>query len=314
MPGVQFLIHRALSGNANLHPGYDNDKALYDTITNLVDKAIALLNDPDPGILVPGAEDFIYGGDATKWIKFGHAIKARLYIHQSKGDAAMAAKALNEINESFTSNADNAQYVFASAETAANPWYQFFTQRPGDESFAGSAISTMLQDLNDPRYPFYNMDSTDASGNPAGYYNKINSPVEFITYDEMLFAKAEMTLRTSGNIAEAQGYYQAAIEANMTKLGVDQASINTYVAANGTLPTTSADSAIGQVAVQEYLALFTNPEVWTLWRRTGKPDLQPVSGSAIPRRLLYPQSEISYNGANTPTSVTLTSPRIFWDK
>ena len=305
---------QALAGDANLHPTYDSDQALYDTIANLVDKAIVLLNDPKTGTFVPGAEDFIYGGDVIKWIKFGHAIKARLYIHQSKGDATMAAKALDEINQSFTSNDDNAQYVFAAAETAANPWYQFFTQRPGDESFDGSTIATMLQDLNDPRYSKYNMDSTDAGGSPAGYYDMINSPVEFITYDEMLFAKAEMTLRASDNIAEAQGYYRAAIEANMTKFGINQTAIDTYIAANGTLPTTSMDDAIGKVAQQEYIALFLNPEVWTLWRRTGKPDLQPISGSDIPRRLLYPQSEISYNGANVPASVTLTSPKIFWDK
>ncbi len=305
---------QALSGNANLHPAYDNDKALYDTIASLIDVAIAQLSDPNPGILTPGPEDFIYNGDPSEWIKFGHAIKARLYIHQSKGDAAMAAKALDEINQSFTSNADNAQYVFSTSETAANPWYQFFTQRPGDESFAGSTLSQMLLDLNDPRYPLYNLDSTDANGNNTGYYDKINSPVEFITYDELLFMKAEATLRTNGNYAEAQGYFQNAIKVNMEKLGIDETAINTYIAANGTLPTTSVDAAINKLAQQEYIALFLNPEVWTLWRRTGSPDLQPVSGSAIPRRLLYPQSEISFNGANVPTQVTLFSPKIFWDK
>src|SRR3954447_5433628 len=41
---------QALQGNTNLHPVYDNDKALYDTIANLVDKAIVLLNDPHAGI------------------------------------------------------------------------------------------------------------------------------------------------------------------------------------------------------------------------------------------------------------------------
>ena len=305
---------QALAGNTNLHPAYDDDKALYDTIANLVDKAIALLNDPHPGAIVPGVEDFMYGGDLGKWIKFGHAIKARLYIHQSKGDATMAAKALDEIKQSFIGNEDNAQYVFAPSETAANPWYQFMTQRPGDQTFAGSTLSTVLQESNDPRYPAYNMDSTDASGSPAGYYDMINSPVEFITYDEMLFDSAEATLRTNGNIAAAQIAYQHAIQENMLKLGIDQASIDTYLAANGTLPAASPDSAISKVAEQEYLALFLNPEVWTLWRRTGKPDLQPTSGSEIPRRFVYPQSEISFNGANTPTSVTLVSPKIFWDK
>lgn len=305
---------QALAGNANLHPGYDNDKALYDTIASLVDVGIAQLSNTDADILIPGPEDFIYKGDASKWIKFGHAIKARLYIHQSKGNADMATKALAEISQSFESNDDNATYFFGTSETAANPWYQFFTQRPGDEQFEGSTLSQMLSDLNDPRYPLYNLDSTDANGNNTGYYDKINSPVEFITYDELQFVKAEATLRTSGNYAEAQTYFQNAIKANMDKLGISPTTANTYVVANGTLPTTSVDAAISKLANQEYIALFLNPETWTLWRRTGSPDLQPVSGTAIPRRLLYPQSEISFNGANTPSSVTLFSPKIFWDK
>ena len=74
----------------------------------------------------------------------------------------------------------------------------------------------------------------------------------------MLFIKAEATLRSSGDIAAAQGFYQAAITANMTKLGVSTANIATYITANGTLPTSSTDAAIAQVA-QEYFALYLNP-------------------------------------------------------
>jgi hypothetical protein len=59
--------------------------------------------------------------------------------------------------------------------------------------------------------------------------------------------------------------------------------------------------------------LFLNPEAWTLWRRTGSPVLTSISGNPIPRRLLYPQSEINYNGANVPQNVTLNSPKVFWD-
>ncbi len=119
----------AFQGATNLQPKYDNDKALYDTIFNLLNIAITQLSATDPGLDVPGAEDVIYGGDLSKWIKFAHAIKARLYIHQSKGDAAMANNALAEIAKSFTSNADNAVYMFGSTETSANPWYQFNEQR-----------------------------------------------------------------------------------------------------------------------------------------------------------------------------------------
>jgi hypothetical protein len=304
----------------NLHPVFDNGKALYDTITSLINVGINMLNNPAAGTLVPGGEDVIYGGNAAQWIKFAHAIKARLALHQSKGNAAMATQALAEIALSFKSNADNAQYIFGTAETAANPWYQFNRDRPGDETFSPSTLAKRMLASNDPRYNIF-FDPTNETkgkkGNHYGglndYYGSVNSPVEFITYDELQFASAEATLRATGNFATAQAFYEAGIKANMEKLGVSTGAINTYVAANGTLPTTSVDAAIAQVASQEFIALFLNPEAWTLWRRTNSPALTPTAGSAIPRRLLWPQSEYSYNAANAPKTNTLTSPRIFWD-
>jgi len=313
---------QAVKGNENLHPSYDDDKALYDTIASLVNAGIAKLTDTKQGLLIPGADDGIYGGDAVKWIKFGHAIKARLYIHQSKGDAAMATKALQEVALSFSDNSESAQYRFGAAETAANPWYQFNRDRPGDETFSNSTIAERLQTLNDPRYSVYIDEANDVGGqSPDGshygglnsYFGSVNSPVEFITYDELLFIKAEATLRTSGDYAAAQDDYQAAIRANMQKLGISTASTNAYIAAHGTLPVSSVNAAIAGVANQEFIALYLNPEAWVLWRRTGSPSLTPTGPGEVPRRLLYPQSEYSYNTANTPAS-TLYTPRIFWDK
>ncbi len=138
---------QAFKGNLadqNLHPVYDDDKALYDTIASLINVGIAKLNDPNPGTLVPGGEDVIYGGSAGKWIEFGHAIKARLALHQSKGNPAMATQALAEIAQSFKSSADNAQYIFGTAETAANPWYQFNRDRPGDETFSTGRVMKLF--------------------------------------------------------------------------------------------------------------------------------------------------------------------------
>ena len=150
-------------------------------------------------------------------------------------------------------------------------------------------------------------------GGLADYYGANNAPVEFITLDEMLFLKAEATLRSTGSIADAQVLYRAAIDSNMVKLGVPAGAISTYLAANGTLPVSGTDAAIGQVAAQEYIALFLNPEAWVLYRRTGVPALSPTGPGAVPRRLIYPQTEYSYNGANVPAS-TLSTPQIFWDK
>ncbi len=302
----------ALKGATNLQPKYDNDKALYDTITLLLTTAGNQLSNANAGTLTPGAEDVVYGGNSAKWIKFAHAIQARIYLHQSKGDAAMAGNALKEIALSFTGNPDNAQYIFGATETSANPWYQFNQQRT-DISFSGGGVAAKMIALKDPRLPIL-IDTTTASGHDGLlYYGQISSPVEFVTYDELLFASAEATLRSSGNIATAEGYYRNAIQANMQKLGVGNADITTYLNANGKLPA-GTDAAIAQVAAQEYLALYLNPEVWTLWRRTNVPALTPVTGANVPRRLLYPQTEYSYNSANVPGSVTLFSPQVFWDK
>jgi len=307
---------QAFKGNAepaNLHPAYDKEQALYDTITSLINVGTTLLQNPDAGSRVPTIQDVVYGGNAAEWIKFGHAIKARLALHQSKGNAQMAATALTEIGQSFTSNADNARYIFGTTQTSANPWFQFYRDRPGDENFEQSTLAGNMQASGDPRYDAFDLDGTDpVTGGPESFYNKINSPVEFITYDELLFASAEATLRNGGTVAAAQTLYQAAITADMKKLGVDQPDIDTYLATNGVLPGTT-DAAIAQIASQESIALFLNPEAWVLWRRTGSPALTSVTGNPIPRRLLYPQTEINFNEANVPQNVTLYSPKLFWD-
>jgi hypothetical protein len=306
---------QAFKGNtepANLHPGYDKATVLYDSITSLVNVGTAMLQNANAGPLVPGAQDVMYKGNVAAWVRFGHAIKARLALHRSKGNAQMASTALAEIGQSFKSNADNAQYTFGTQQTSANPWYQFYRDRPGDENFPQSTLSGNMLASGDPRYGALDLDSS-IGGNAVSFYNQINSPVEFITYDELLFASAEATLRSGGSIASAQTLYQAAITANMKKLGVGQTDIDTYMAAHGVLPATP-DAAIAQIASQEYIALFLNPEAWVLWRRTGSPALTSVTGNPIPRRLLYPQTEINFNGANVPQNVTLYAPRIFWDQ
>jgi hypothetical protein len=311
----------ALQGSTNLHPKYDNAQSLYDTITSLVDLGIGQLTSSEQGNIVPSTEDQIYGGNIAQWIKFAHAIKARLYMHQSKGNATMASNALTEIASSFTSNLDNAAYLFGNTQTSANPRYQFNRDRPGDETYSNATVAMLMKSLKDPRFPIYFDSANDGLGlDPTGthygglnsFYGSVNSPVEFITYEELLFMQAEATITATGDLASAQGFYMSAIRASMQKLGVAQADADAYIAANGTLPA-NPQAAISQIALQEYIALYLNPEVWTLWRRTGSPALVPVTGAAIPRRLLYPQSEYSYNAAHVPASVTLFVPKIFWD-
>ncbi len=302
---------QAFEGLDNLHPAYDSDVVLYDSISNLIDEGITDLNQPVTELQVPAADDFMYGGDAAQWIKFGHAIKARLDIHLSKDNAAKAQEALSELSQAFLDNSDNAQVLFGVTATSAAPWNQFNTQR-GDISFAASTLAGTLISLNDPRYPVFIDSNGDVDGlGLAAYYGSPNSPVEFICYDELKFIEAEAILRSTGDLESAQTAFQQAITANMEKLGVASTDINTYIASNGTFSGT-VDDAINQVGLQVWIALYLNPEAWTTYRRTGSPVLVPVSGNEVPRRFLYPQTEYSYNGAHVPAS-SLFTPPVFWD-
>ena len=304
---------QAMMGDKNLKPAYDKAQDLYDTIISLVNKGFEYIANPDRGLITPGGDDHMYGGDSASWVYFGHAILARLYIHQSKGDPAMANLALQEVAKSFPDEAHSAVYWSSSSSNGANPWFQFTDQRPQDETFTDATLADTMKARNDPRYTMY-IDPVVKHYALGSYFGNPNSPVEFITYEELQFIAAEATLRATGDFVTAAGLLKDAVTANMAKLSVDPATANTYITKYATLTNASVNAAIAQVATEEYYGLYLNPEVFTVWRRTGSPVLESViPGGNIPRRLLYPQSELSYNGANTP-SVTLYSPKLFWDK
>ena len=64
---------------------------------------------------------------------------------------------------------------------------------------------------------------------------------------------------------------------------------------------------------QKYIALYADPEVFNDWRRTGIPELDPNTGSQIPRRLPYAEQTILLND-NTPSPADLTIfSRVWWD-
>lgn len=304
---------QAFNGLNNLQPAYDKDSTLYGVINSLADEAIQKLNAADPGVLTPSGDDYIYNGDIAKWLKFAHALKARLAIHQSKINPSLATTAISEIDQSFTSNDDNAVFKFGLNPTENHPWYQFNEQRT-DISFASAPLADTLIGRADPRYPFM-IDSVGESETGFGlgsYYGAADGFVELITYDELQMHKAEALLRSTGDVAGAQTALQTGISASMEKLGVDTGTANLYIQTYGILGS-DVNAALGQIATEEWISLYLNPEAWTTWRRIGSPGIAPVRGAQIPRRFIYPQTEYSYNAGNVPSS-TLFAPRIFWDR
>ncbi|GAB3985240.1 hypothetical protein GCM10028807_00050 [Spirosoma daeguense] len=104
----------------------------------------------------------------------------------------------------------------------------------------------------------------------SGFYTKAASPFPFITYSEVKLIEAEARLR-SNDVAGALTAYEEGVKANMRKLGVTAAEINTYWAAQlaDGLATHFANQTQGlsHIMRQKYITLCLNPEAWVDLRR-----------------------------------------------
>ena len=98
---------RGLEAKENWFPKYDNQKDVYAALVRDIKAARDKFNASARSM---GNQDFIYGGDITKWKKFANALLMRIGMRMQKKDAAQAQAVFMEAynNGAFTSNADNA--------------------------------------------------------------------------------------------------------------------------------------------------------------------------------------------------------------
>lgn len=317
-------------------PAYDSDEDLYQEVFSLLDRGIANLTAPTE--ISVGNDDFIYGGDSEKWIKFGNMLKARYLNHLS---SSSPAEILAAIDEGFEGNQDDAQVEYF--EEQLNPW--FIIARNNANLLLGGWISEQFIEaldgttfgVTDPRLPLLVGTTTDGEfigvENGAGrgdapergarstlivdqFLTSPQSPVLIATYAEQKFIEAEAAFTVDR--ARSYAAYLEGIRAHMTKIGVPQAQISAYI--------NSPQVSVGEAALtldlifkEKWVALFLHPEAWTDARRfdyqyenfTLPQNLNPDLNGQFIRRLAYPDSETSRNGRNVPT-VTLLD-RIFWD-
>jgi hypothetical protein len=168
---------------------------------------------------------------------------------------------------------------------------------------------------NDPRRAAYCEADKDGKFNATcamgAFYSSINSAVPMLTFTEMKFIEAEAQMRL-GKVAEAHAAFVAAVKASLARTGVSDADATTFMAQAGVDPGATA-LTLENIMTQKYVAMYTQCESWSDWRRTGFPALAPVEGNEVPRRFPYPQSERLYNGTNMPGGLTIFN-RVWWDK
>jgi hypothetical protein len=313
----------ALEGSDMRSPKFDQQESIYEAIQQLLDDAIADLQQNYEG-LKPGSDDIIFGGDPENWIRTAYSLKARYYMHLTKRADDLtfnpAQEALDAIENGFRSNEDNMIYQFGYNASEYSPFYSFSRLnyiRPD------SYLTTLMLLLSDPRRDAYFQKKFGVSTLENAFYTSPASPVNMMTYYEMKFIEAEARLRLNENDPLADSALREAVRANidlLTRGALDSASMNSYLNAQTPL-TGEFENKLERVIIQKYIAMYATIESWTDYRRTGFPDIEPNEGGDhnqnpggdIPRRLTYPQTERLYN-ENFPEVLPTLQDRFWWDQ
>lgn len=287
-------------GDANQVPAYDDqENVIYPAIKTLLSDALVLF-DAEAGIVTPGSDDVIYGGDIELWKLAAHGILARYYLHLGDNTNALA-----EAKLSINSRDDNMGFTYPGAGNDA-PWYGFNDVREGDLEFHPTmrALMTSLNDID--RLAI--MDQTFNADHP---YLTANQQVDLLSYREIQFIIAE----TSTDPAEQYTAYQNAIEASFVELGLGATEFNTYFA-QAEIGVGVGNLTLEDTMTQKYVGMFVQAEAFSDWRRTGIPNLTSVpesTSNVIPRRWFYPENEYLFNESAPARDSDLLFKRVDWD-
>jgi len=197
----------AFKGAANLTPKYDSQQQVYDTIQSLLSSAINLLKQtPTAFDAKLSTSDYFYGGSTDAWTKVAWALKARYTLHLSNKNSTWAAAIINIIENQniMTGNSDDLAFKFGTGPSTQNPMYQYEDQR-GDMRNDVGFFNTLASDNNDPRSLIYKATPEGGDYFAGIYYGEKDSPVELMTYSELMFIAAE-AYHQAGNYAEAKAY------------------------------------------------------------------------------------------------------------
>lgn len=169
---------QANQGNALLAPRYDAQADIYQGNTALgIQSLFALVRDGltdinnTTNVSSPGTDDVIYGGNRTKWNKFGNMLLLKFATTISRKNPTLATQVINEVlakgtSAYITDNTDDAAVPFGTTVGNQNPIYAYnIVNRPLDEMLSRRFLDSLrTPKANDPRLPRF---WTTATTSPA---------------------------------------------------------------------------------------------------------------------------------------------------
>jgi hypothetical protein len=327
-----------------LQPHFQSGTELYDLMVADLQTALGKDLSTSSGEL-PGADDFLFEGNMTKWTQFANTLLLKLYMRQTEARPDVAQTGITNLLTSGVTflDEDAAMTQFVDQPNKSNPLYES-DRRQLNTTLNLSASTTMfswLVENGDPRRDEYYGPGISENQGDFGNLGDPNAvsvvtlsattPVYFMSREESLFLQAEALERYMGGTG-AKELYDAAVQENFSKWGLNGAP---FVAPGGAYEYPSAGTfqeKLKAIIVQKWAALFPGNgfEAFFEQNRTGYPEMSPVyhtdaayvpgeivyslagtTGGEFPRRLEIP-STVTTRNANAPDLVEITIP-VWWD-
>jgi hypothetical protein len=329
-------------------PRFDSQQDIYlgngslgiQSLFNLVRDGLADLD--KPSALKPTTDDIVYGGDLTKWKRFGNTLllKFAMQVSNSAPDTTKSVIASVIAGNNFINdNTLDFEVKFTTQVNNQNPYYAFdIFNRPDEEMLSARFLALMRAQNDTIRLSKY---YTKQSGQFVGYENGSNftapltatrsrygvyvagvtgeAPVRLVTNFQRAFILAESAL-IFGTAGDPNALYQEGIKASMKKTGMTDAEITNYFATNPTIVmlTGTVAEKRKQIITQKYIAFVGNAiEAYNDFRRTGYPQLTVASNAkgddpnTIPKRYTYVLVEGERN-TNQPSPRPRTNEKVWW--
>lgn len=301
------------------NPAYDPQVQVIDKLITLLDDAITNLNSGVGNL----NGDFISGGGApgtiltpsvSKWVKVAYSLKARYLLYKKDYSGALAAATLgvdltanNLVGTHGTANDQNRNIFYDFHERQRSGYMTARNAFLAKKLDAASATNrNHAKTVETVRFNLYYTGTSpnyDINVSSTGFFGSAASYPLMTAYETALIA-AECQTRING------------VAAGVTALNTQRALLRTAFPAGTYLDFVAADFAPGgienpdnltdtdallrEILEEKYVSLYGQIEIFNEIRRTGNAvGVPPNSGTQIPQRFLYPQSEINAN-SKTP--------------
>ena len=243
MPYVNYV-----AGSTN--NAFDSQEDIYKKFFEELDAAIEELTPyASAGSKILDKFDYIYGGDAAKWVKFANTLRLRLALRVVYADAALAQqegeKSLSN-TIGFLETADDRACM--KGITMMNPLYE--QAYNWNEERMSASMDSYMNGYSDPRRSAYFKAAGDgkyhgvrlginmASGNADYTGDKISnfnltssSTIPYMSSAESFFLRAEAALRGWNAGGTAKEFYESGIKASMNEWGINS-GVDEYISSD----------------------------------------------------------------------------------